>query len=52
MKDYYDNELLENYRVKQIFAQFGRRFNLPKRHKGASVLVPANEVVSPVLEFT
>ena len=36
MKDYYDNELLENYRVKQIFAQFGRRYNLPKRHKGVS----------------
>ncbi len=36
MKDYYNNELLENYRVKQIFTQFGRRYNLPKRHKGTS----------------
>ena len=36
MKDYYNNELLENYRVKQIFTQFGRRHTLPARHKGVS----------------
>ena len=36
MKDYYNNALLENYRVKQIFTQFGRRVTLPKRHKGVS----------------
>ena len=29
MKDYYNNELLENYRVKEIFTQFGRRYSLP-----------------------
>ena len=36
MKDFYDNELLDNYRVKEIYSQFGRRFVLPARHKGVS----------------
>lgn len=34
LKEFYDTELLENYRVEQYFAQFGKKQNLPKNHKG------------------
>lgn len=34
MKEFYDTELLENYRVEEVYAQFGKRQTLPKNHKG------------------
>ncbi len=34
MKDYYDTTLLENYRVKKIYAQFGKHVELSARHSG------------------
>lgn len=32
MKTFYDTELLENYRVEQRYAQFGKKQRLPRRH--------------------
>lgn len=34
MKDFYDTELLENTRVKQVYAQFGKTQRLPAGHSG------------------
>ena len=34
LKDFYDTELLENTRMQLIYAQFAKRQNLPKGHKG------------------
>ncbi len=34
LKAFYDTELLENARVELYYAQFGKRQNLPKNHKG------------------
>jgi len=34
LKEFYDTELLENARVEQYYAQFGKRQPLPRNHKG------------------
>ena len=34
LKEFYDTELLENARVEQFYAQFGKKQTLPKNHKG------------------
>lgn len=34
LKAFYDTELLENARVEQFYAQFGKKQPLPKNHKG------------------
>ena len=34
LKEFYDTELLENARVELRYAQFGKKQNLPKNHKG------------------
>ncbi len=34
LKDFYDTELLENTRMQIVYAQFAKRQNLPKGHKG------------------
>ncbi|MBQ6398198.1 MAG: N4-gp56 family major capsid protein [Oscillospiraceae bacterium] len=34
LKAFYDTELLENSRIEQYYAQFGKRQPLPKNHKG------------------
>ena len=34
LKEFYDTELLENTRVELFYAQFGKKQNLPKNHKG------------------
>ena len=34
LKEFYDTELLENARVEQFYAQFGKKQPLPKNHKG------------------
>ena len=55
LKAFYDTELLENARVEQFYAQFGKRQPLPRNHKGQvewrkwNTFAPATQLTEGVI---
>ncbi len=55
LKEFYDTELLENARVEQFYAQFGKKQPLPANHKGTvewrkwNTFAPASQLVEGVI---
>ncbi len=55
LKDFYDTELLENYRVEERFAQFAKRQPLPAHHNGTvefrkwNTFAPAGKLTEGVI---
>ena len=55
LKEFYDTELLENARVEQFYAQFGKKQPLPANHKGTvewrkwNTFAPAGQLVEGVI---